>query len=680
MTVNDRAFLIESELIASVVQNVPYFAASAAQIDTGIKINGRHLKNAKYTSPFIESPSSLPELISSDHVDSKQGTGLVHIAPALGHDDFKLALKHKLTTKCVIDANGKYTHDDAILTKHQLNGLDVLKETTTTRIKEILNDSLVHEHTYTHSYPYDWRTKKPCIIRSSMQWFIDTNKLKEMALDALGQVKIRPTNISNSMSSTLSSRPYWCISRQRSWGLPIPCFYDSHSDPEHKTPLVNEKFIAMLKSIIHGEKNVDFWWTSKFDDQLKQTLIAGQESHRLVKSNDIFDIWFDSGCSFRTLDASRADLYCEGVDQFSGWFQSSLLLSIGLNKQSPYKSLLVHGFVVDEQNRKMSKSVGNVIEPIHAITGNAKLKLPQAGLDTLRFWIAHEYHKPKIQIGPNILDKFLKRSFEIRSIVRFLVANLYDFNVDPSSHVAYESLFPIDKYILGKFAQLTHGVIENYDDMNLNKVINLIENFLLTQLSSFYIKSVKDRLYCDHQTSLERRAAQTTIFEVLTRLLLLLAPIMPHLAEEAFRNSILSSAGSCLFRSSFNLHTVKTPTEWTNESMDNLFENLVFKIKQNFYEQIKSSNSSLYVVDLTCNESAYKQLNEHTKDPGHKWLVECLQSSKLNLKLSNDHKSSDEFLLSVKNSENFNCLRCRKCVNSRENDYCERCKKILNQN
>lgn len=210
----------------------------------------------------------------------------------------------------------------------------------------------------------------------------------------------------------------------------------------------------------------------------------------MVKSSDIFDIWFDSGSAFtNSLFSTPADLYCEGIDQFSGWFQSSLLLSIGLRRQSPYKSLLVHGFVVDESNRKMSKSVGNVIDPIHAIEGQSSKKIPQAGLDTMRFWIAHEYHKAHIQIGGTILEKFLKRAFEVRSIVRFVTANLSDFDVSRS--IKYEDLCALDKYELAKLVQITDTVRSCYDDMSINKALNSLETYLLTNLSSYYFKCIK---------------------------------------------------------------------------------------------------------------------------------------------------------------------------------------------
>jgi len=331
---DDRVYLIANDLIENAQKTIPIFKESIRHESI---IDGDSLSTMFYSSVF--SNNSLLPFLPSEHVGNKQGTGLVHIAPALGQDDFKLGIKYNLTTVCVIDEKGKYCHDDPVLNKFQLNGKSVLDELTTKEIEEILTNSILHRHDHVHSYPYDWRTKKPCIIRSSMQWFIDTNQLKHESLAKLKDIKIRPSNVTNSMNATLVSRPYWCISRQRSWGLPIPCFFN-----EKKDPLINDAFIEKLKDLTKQEGNIDFWWTNKYDDQLKETLNL-TATNEITKSNDIFDIWFDSGSSFNGVLAENkvADLYCEGVDQFSGWFQSSLLLSIAYKNQAPYKNILVHG-------------------------------------------------------------------------------------------------------------------------------------------------------------------------------------------------------------------------------------------------------------------------------------------------------------------------------------------------
>jgi isoleucyl-tRNA synthetase len=304
--------------VESIRQQVPYFANSTL---LSALVDSKQLTSCNYASPFsmpLDNSRQAMPLLPSEHVSTKQGTGLVHIAPALGHDDFKLAIKHGLSTECVIDELGRYESSSELLRKYGLAGKQATAESTLNEVKLILNesDALVHEHLHTHSYPYDWRTKKPVIIRSSTQWFIDTNKIKVEALEALKNVKLRPNNVANSMISTISARPYWCISRQRAWGLPIPCFYEK-ADLNRKTPIINKELINTMKSLLMSEGDADFWWSGKHDK-----VLFNNEEQRLVKSNDIFDIWFDSGSSFLNLNSDKttcvADLYCEGVDQFSG--------------------------------------------------------------------------------------------------------------------------------------------------------------------------------------------------------------------------------------------------------------------------------------------------------------------------------------------------------------------------
>jgi isoleucyl-tRNA synthetase len=657
-----RAFLVASTLLDSLKEKVPCLSQST-RVDNG-ELDTKMLKEVAYTSPFIMN-ERFGRLFESDHVDDKQGTGLVHIAPALGHDDFKLGIKHNLTTECFVNEQGRYIDNDPVLKRHNLAGLSVLDEQTTERIRQILNVNLLHDHIHLHAYPYDWRTKKPCIIRSSMQWFIDTARLKEKALEQIANVKVRPASLANTMSANLASRTYWCISRQRVWGVPIPCFYDSTNDPEHKQPLINRQFIDLLKAKIEKERGVDFWWKSSNSDltNVLKTENSPQTSS-LERSRDIFDIWFDSGCSFKAVQAeTQADLYCEGVDQFSGWFQSSLLLSIASNNTSPFKSLLVHGFVVDETNSKMSKSIGNVIEPAQVIQGHGKSKMPQAGLDTVRFWVAHEHHKSKIQLGPQIMDKFLKRSFEIRSVVRFMVANLGDFKPLDGHLVEYDSLGPIDKYMLSKLTHLNETVLASYEDMQPNKAINLLEAYLLTQLSSLYFKFAKDRLYCETSDSPSRRKAQSTLYFMLRSILPLLAPVMPHLAEEAWHYSALNHGNTTLFRSNLDL-----ALKWKNLTIEKQFEESMLKLRDEFNLNIKSTNSQIYHVEIEWSSEAGSSFSKED-------IVECLQCASLEVK--NVPTAIIPGITSVRVTNKFVCPRCRRQLSEKDSALCQRCETVM---
>ena len=331
----------------------------------------------------------------------------------------------------------------------------------------------------------------------------------------------------------------------------------------------------------------------------------------------------------------------------------------------------------------MSKSVGNIIEPTHAINGNSKNKLPQSGLDTLRFWVAHEYYKPQIQIGGKILEKFIKRVFEIRSLLRFMVGNLNDFSNLDKYLINYESLEPIDKYILGRLRETFILVEENYYDMHFNKALNILENFFLSELSSFYIKSIKDRLYCDDANSLTRRSAQTTLYNILKMSLLMIGPIMPHLAEEAFHYSVLkqNQNDSSLFRSDYS-YTV--PQEWNNQAINQKFE-LIFSVRDKFFEQLKTENAALYDITLECDKNAYDLLAQSDR------FSDYFGCASVKIKLVNDATSNTDFvqyvlkdgkmyscLLTKIKTENLSCNRCRKYTSIKENVLCERCSKIMN--
>ncbi len=670
MSVDDnKAYIIQNDLTKSLIETIPKFLSSMPRVLT--KINGQELSGLKYYNPFLLEYSPF---LNSDHVTAKQGTGLVHIAPAFGHDDFKLAVRTNLKTTCSIDENGFYNKTDENLRRLNLSGKNALDENVLKLMEDILEDKILHKHEHIHSYPYDWRTKKPVIIRSSQQWFLNTDKLKDRALELLKTVKIRPSTLSNSMISTLSNRSYWCISRQRVWGLPIPCLYDPSNDT---TEIIDDNLVDNFKNLVKLDGNADFWWSNKYDKELNVK--------NYKKSRDILDIWFDSGSSFNSVlnDDKQADLYCEGIDQFSGWFQASLLLSTALNNKAPYKSILVHGFVVDENNQKMSKSIGNIIEPMQVIKGFSKKKIPQCGNDVLRFWLLSEYHKNNIPIGADILDKIFKRVFEMRSIIRHLLANINDFKIDQI--VDYNLLYEPDKYLLHQLNQLVKQTVENYEDLTLNKILTPIEAFLLVDVSGFYIKYSKDRLYCEHKNSFERKSAQTVMFHAFEKILIMLAPVLPHLTEEAFRNSNFYDKkpnATSLFQSNLSFKDILNQS-WYNKDIENLFQ-VMNHVKASVNSIIKSNNSALYDVSIQMDNSLKSLVGyELTKK---RWLADFFGCSKINLEFidlsagtivsinSKDYKYNFN---ATQSSNAFSCARCRRYINDKDNCLCDRCLKTI---
>ena len=480
----------------------------------------------------------------------------------------------------------------------------------------------------------------------------------------------------------------------------------ARDDKEKRNPIVTRELVESVKSVIRDEGGVDWWWSNTQDKRLHTASSdsAPQSLQEHVKSTDIFDIWFDSGSSFHGVlssSAGVADVYCEGVDQFSGWFQSSLLLSVALNRTSPYKSLLVHGFVVDEHNRKMSKSLGNVIEPEQAIRGGAN-RMPHA----LRFWIAHEYYKPHIQIGPQQMDKFVKRVFELRSVLRYMVGNL-KHGWCPGHLLAYDQLRPLDKYVLNELAHFTDTVRRHYDDMQLNKALLAIEAFFLTQLSGFYLKLVKDRLYCAERESSERRSAETAIYHILSKCLPLMAPIMPHLAEEAFQYSALKQAHSTgnddddddtLFRSSLGLDDTSND-EWRtrrDKNVDTQFA-VVNKLRQRFHELVQSDNHATYAIQLECDDALYSLLtgaSEMANDRDNEWMLECFACSSLHLVRRQSEADGEKLerlaidqlgdvgsfrLRATRVTDKRACDRCRRYNCNLNEHVCERCDKIVSK-
>ncbi len=362
-----------------------------------------------YHHPIYRDQKSYP-IIPSDHVTDQLGTGLVHIAPAHGSDDFLLSIKHNLQCINAVNLSG-HLQCPTIESLHGRNALD--KTDGIQSILDYLNSNILHHYELIHSYPYDWRAKKPVLILGSQQWFIDTTRLRDNARKYISEdVTIFPEGAGKSFLSMTTQRPYWCISRQRYWGVPIPVFY---TKDEKKELIINEEIIEHLIKCIDEKNSIDFWWSSNdIKDLLPISMHAQAEN--LECGKDIFDVWFDSGSSFNSVLKQfnyHADLYCEGHDQFNGWFLSSLLLSTAAQSRAPFSNIFVHGFVVDKNNQKMSKSIGNVIQPSEMIFGGGKEKFNENGLDVCREWVTRESYKQQCKASGEDLNKINKRVFDV---------------------------------------------------------------------------------------------------------------------------------------------------------------------------------------------------------------------------------------------------------------------------
>ncbi len=462
--------------------------------------------------------------ILADFVTLKEGTGIVHIAPGHGQEDYQIGLKYKLPVLALVDVKGKFTKEVP-----QFSGMDVFSSNKLI-IEKMQNSShLLLSEEIVHTYPHCWRCKKPIIFRATAQWFldIDKNKLRERVLKAIRKVEWIPKIGENRISSMVETRPDWCLSRQRYWGVPLPIFYCKNCGE----PLMSEESISAVQDLFLREGS-DAWYIKREEEILPKNIKCPKcKKREFVKEKDIMDVWFDSGVSYEAVLRERenlswpADLYLEGSDQHRGWFQASLIPAVALEKKPPFKSVLTHGFVVDGEGRKMSKSIGNVIAPQEIIE--------KYGAEILRLWVASEDYREDIRISSEILGHLVESYRRIRNTFRFLLGNLNDFNI--SKKVKYKEMSEIDQWMLHRLQELISQVVDDYESFELHRVYRAIHNFCTIELSSFYLDVLKDRLYTFDRNSLPRRSAQTVLYEIVVSLIKLTAPILPHTAEEAWQ-------------------------------------------------------------------------------------------------------------------------------------------------
>ncbi|MBM3269371.1 MAG: isoleucine--tRNA ligase [Candidatus Sericytochromatia bacterium] len=486
--------------------------------DVGPRFKGADLEHATYRHVFVDRQSPV---VLGHHVEA-ESSGLVHTAPGHGMEDYIVGQAYGIQPFAPLDDRGRFTAEapDWLAGKFYAEANPVIVAALEDR------GALLANETISHSYAHCWRCHKPVIFRATDQWFASVAGFRDQALAEIEKVRWHPANGQVRITNMVADRSDWCISRQRSWGVPIPVFYCEGCNTICITPETTEHVAALFE-----KEGSDAWWKYPARDLLPAgTTCKGCGHGSFRKEKDIMDVWFDSGVTHEAVCAARGlgwpvDLYLEGSDQYRGWFQSSLLTAVATRGAAPYRMVVTHGFALDEQRRKMSKSLGNVVDPLEVI-GNL-------GADVLRLWVSSQDYTSDVSISKQMLQQLAEVYRKIRNTSRFLLGNLYDF--DPARDaVPYEDLPEIDRYALHRLQEVIREVREDFETFHYDPFFHLVQNYCVNDLSGFYLDVTKDRLYASAPASRPRRAAQTVLYHILHALMRLISPVLSHLAEDIY--------------------------------------------------------------------------------------------------------------------------------------------------
>ncbi|WP_339145744.1 MULTISPECIES: isoleucine--tRNA ligase [unclassified Sutcliffiella] len=511
--VNGEKFIIAAELLETVSSTLEWEDAKVVKAFKGAELEHIVAKHPLYDRTSL--------VMLGDHVTTDAGTGCVHTAPGHGEDDFIIGKKYGLDVLCPVDAKGNMTEEAP-----GFEGLfyDEANKPITEKLQEA--GALLKLNFITHSYPHDWRTKKPTIFRATAQWFASIDKIRDQLLEAVAETKWVPAWGETRLYNMVRDRGDWCISRQRAWGVPIPVFY-----AENGQEIITDETIDHVSALFR-EHGSNIWFEKEAIDLLPEGFKhEASPNGTFFKEMDIMDVWFDSGSSHQSVLEERddlqrpADLYLEGSDQYRGWFNSSLTTSVAVTGKAPYKGILSHGFALDGDGRKMSKSLGNVVLPSKVMN--------QLGADILRLWVASVDYQSDVRVSDNILKQVAEVYRKIRNTFRFLLGNLADF--DPTVHaVEMKDLREVDRYMMVKLNNMITKVKKSYEDYEFAGIYHAVHNFCTIELSSFYLDFAKDILYIEAKDQHDRRAIQTVLYETLLALTKLVTPILPHTADEVW--------------------------------------------------------------------------------------------------------------------------------------------------
>ncbi|SMM98195.1 Isoleucyl-tRNA synthetase [uncultured Candidatus Thioglobus sp.] len=629
--------------------DVTGYKSKPGKFPQGISIkNTKKLENLLLEHPFYD--KKVP-IILGDHVTTDAGTGCVHTAPAHGQEDYAVGLKYNLPVECPVDGRGVFFADTPLfggqfIFKANASVIETLKE----------KNALLHHESITHSYPHCWRHKTPVIFRATPQWFVSMqqNGLRDAVNSEIPKVEWIPDWGKKRIELMVGNRPDWCISRQRSWGAPITLF--THKQTGELHPDTQAIFAKVAEKIEQG--GIEAWFEASAED------FIGSDAKDYDKTTDTLDVWFDSGVShFAVLNAREglsdvADLYLEGSDQHRGWFQSSMITSVAMNGKAPYKQVLTHGFTVDKDGKKMSKSLGNVMSPQKVVNN--------LGADILRLWIASTDYTGEMTVSDEILKGASDGYRKIRNTIRFMLANMHDFS--PDEHlIEPDKMLRLDSWIVGRTAMFQMQIKGYYDTYQFHTAVKLIIGFCTNTLGNFYLDIIKDRQYTCQTNSLARRSAQTALYHMTHTMVRLIAPVLSFTAEEIWACMPNKPEKSIFLEEHYNIEVflqyVKTDSSVTSGFFN--FVDKILEISQPIHKQMelmrneKIIGSSLGVeIDIFCEENIYAVLNELGDELRFVFITSYARIHSLSEKTQDCIEAGEGVFFKVTKSEHQKCVRC----------------------
>ena len=643
--VNDKYYIVANELLEDLAKEFGWENYEVVNVFTGDKFAG-----VKYKHVFMD---RVAPVIDGFHVTLDAGTGLVHIAPMYGADDFIIGKEYNLEMINGIDDQGVLNELSG-----PFNGLffEDANKAVTVKLDEL--GVLLKLKFITHSYPHDWRTKKPIIFRATKQWFCSIDKIRDELLKELeNNVKFHTEWGKKRLYNMIHDRGDWCISRQRVWGVPIPIFYN-----EDGSEIVDYD-VMMHVADLFRKYGSNVWFEKEAKDLLPEGYTnPASPNGNFTKEEDIMDVWFDSGSTWNGVLIEQglpypSDMYLEGSDQYRGWFNSSLICGVAVTGKAPYKELVSHGFTLDGNGNKMSKSLGNVIVPADMVRLH--------GSDILRLWVASTDYTEDVRISDDLIKQVKESYRKIRNTYKFMLGNLKDFDYTKDS-VKYEDMPYYDKYMMNELNKFTKNVLEEYNNYNFQNVYKLVNNFVSFTLSNFYLDFTKDILYIEKADSLVRRSVQTVLYNILNNEVKLLAPILPYTSEEVY---------SLLPHTEESVHLTDMPEVVTysdSAEVEELF-NLFFELKDKVNKKLEEARNEKLIG------SALEAVVKINLDPKYNEVKEKLGSYLHQLFIvSKVEYTTDGEEVVVEKSTGEKCNRCWNYVDHLNGDICDRCHNIIN--